>query len=428
MCVNVRPFLALALVLAACGAPSQPTPTPTATPKPTAQATGTHGCGQELPTPTEAPSPGCTQTPSPAVSATPNATPTSTPAGTASGELRLAFKVYVDGFDALTFAGNAGDGTNRLFALEQVGRIRIIGADGAVVEQPFLDITDRIAAGGERGLLGLAFHPDYAANGRFYVDYTDLNGDTVVSEFTRTSDTTADPASERVIFTVDQPFANHNGGMVAFGPDGQLYVGMGDGGSGGDPNGNGQNDATLLGKLVRVDVDATGEAAEPQIWDKGLRNPWRFSFDRATGDLWIGDVGQGAQEEIDAEPAGSGGRNYGWNIMEGLACFATTNCDRTGLTLPVATYGHGGGDCTVVGGYVYRGSAMPSLVGEYLYADYCSGNVWALDAAAALAGEGPAPHRVGNVGRGVSSFVEDEAGELYLASQGGRIISISLAP
>jgi glucose/arabinose dehydrogenase len=425
MWVNVRPLFAVALVLAACAAPNQPTPTPTAT----ARATGSPGCGPDLPapTPTDAPSPGCTQTPPPA-STSPAATSSATPNASLSGELNLAFKVYVEGFDALTFAGNAGDGTNRLFALEQVGRIRIVAADGTVAAQPFLDVTDRIASGGERGLLGLAFHPDYAANGRFYVDYTDLNGDTVVSEFTRTGDTTADPASERVIFTVDQPFANHNGGMLAFGPDGALYVGMGDGGSGGDPNGNGQNDATLLGKLVRVDVDASGDAGQPGIWDKGLRNPWRFSFDRATGDLWIGDVGQALHEEIDAEPAASGGRNYGWNIMEGNACFATTDCDRTGLTLPVATYDHGTENCSVTGGYVYRGSAMPELVGQYLYADYCSGNVWALDAAAALAGAGPAPQRVGNVGTGITSFGEDEAGELYLVSKGGRIISISRAP
>jgi glucose/arabinose dehydrogenase len=412
MCVNVRPLFAIAIVLAGCAAPTQPTPTPTATPNPTATtgATAQATASPASPTPTS-----------------PGATSPATPSGTGSGALRLAFKVYVDGFDALTFAGNAGDGSNRLFALEQVGRIRIVGADGTV-EQPFLDISERIASGGERGLLGLAFHPDYPANGRFYVDYTDRNGDTVVSEFTRTSDTTADPGSERVIFTVDQPFPNHNGGMVAFGTDGRLYVGMGDGGSGGDPNGNGQNDATLLGKIVRVDVDATGDAAQPEVWDKGLRNPWRFSFDRVTGDLWIGDVGQGLHEEIDVEPAGSGGRNYGWNIMEGNACFATADCDRSGLTLPVAAYDHGSENCSVTGGYVYRGSALPALVGQYLYTDFCSGNVWALDAAAALAGEGPAPQRVGNVGRGISSFGEDEAGELYMTSQGGRIISISLAP
>jgi glucose/arabinose dehydrogenase len=329
----------------------------------------------------------------------------------------------------LTFAGNAGDASNRLFALEQVGRIRIVGTDGTVAELPFLDITDRIASGGERGLLGLAFHPDYPANGRFYVDYTDRNGDTVVSEFTRSSDTTADPASEKVIFTVDQPFANHNGGMVAFGPDGAMYVGMGDGGSGGDPNGNGQNDDTLLGKLVRVEFGADGEPGPPTIWDKGLRNPWRFSFDRQTGDLWIGDVGQGQHEEIDAEPAGQGGHNYGWNIMEGAACFLPpTGCDKTGLTMPVATYDHGGENCTVIGGYVYRGTALPALAGRYLYADYCSGNVWMLDAAPAMAGEDPHPMRVGNAGTGISSFIEDEAGELSLATQGGRIISIGLAP
>ena len=350
------------------------------------------------------------------------------PSASAPGELALAFAVHADGFQALTFATNAGDGSDRLFAVEQIGRIMILGADGVALEQPFLDIRERIAAGGERGLLGLAFHPDYARNGRFFVDYTDVNGDTVVSEFQRTSDATADPTSEQIVFTVDQPFANHNGGMVAFGSDGALYVGMGDGGSGGDPNGNGQNDDTLLGKIVRVQFDGNGQPGEPAIWDKGMRNPWRFSFDRQTGDLWIGDVGQGLHEEIDAEPAGSGGRNYGWNIMEGNACFLVADCDRTGLTLPVATYDHGAINCTVIGGYVYRGAAMPALVGKYLYADYCSGYVWLLDAAAALAGGDADVQRVGNAGTGVAGFAEDEAGELYLVTQGGRILSISLAP
>jgi glucose/arabinose dehydrogenase len=250
-----------------------------------------------------------------------------------------------------------------------------------------------------------------------------------VSRYTRTSDTTADPASEKVIFTVDQPFPNHNGGMVAFGPDGALYVGMGDGGSGGDPNGNGQNDKTLLGKILRVQFDAKGEAGQPEIWDKGMRNPWRFSFDSQTGDLWIGDVGQGLHEEIDAEPAGQAHRNYGWNIMEGAACFTPpTGCDETGLTMPVVTYDHGSDNCTVIGGYVYHGTALPALAGKYLYADYCSGVVWVLDAAAALAGDDPDATRVGNAGTGVSSFVQTEAGELYLATQGGRILSINLAP
>jgi len=330
---------------------------------------------------------------------------------------------------ALTFATPAGDGTGRLFAVEQIGTIRIVNPDKSIAATPFLDIRTRIAAGGERGLLGLAFDPHYADNGLLYVNYTDLDGNTVVSSFERTSDTTADPASEKVIFTVDQPFPNHNGGMVAFGPDGALYVGMGDGGSGGDPNGNGQNDDTLLGKMVRVEFDTDGKPGQPEIWDKGFRNPWRFSFDRETGDLWIGDVGQGLHEEIDAEPAGQGGKNYGWNIMEGTACFLpSTGCDETGLTMPVATYDHGTDNCTVIGGYVYRGTAQPALLGKYLYADYCSGNVWMLDAAAALAGENSHPTRVGNAGTGISSFVQDEAGELYLATQGGRIISIAVAP
>ena len=200
--------------------------------------------------------------------------------------------------------------------LEQVGRFASsIRRHGGPTAVPRYQDAHRLCD--ERGLLGLAFDPQYTDNGYFYVDYTDLDGNTVVSRFTRTGDTTADPASEKVIFTVDQPFPNHNGGMVAFGPDGAMYVGMGDGGSGGDPNGNGQNDDTLLGKIVRVPFDANGEPGQPEIWDKGLRNPWRFSFDSRTGDLWIGDVGQGLHEEIDAEPAGQGHRNYGWNIMEG---------------------------------------------------------------------------------------------------------------
>jgi glucose/arabinose dehydrogenase len=426
----VRRFVALALlIVAACASPAQPSPSPQPTGQPTAQATATRqpssGCGgEESPAPTSASSPGCTITPVPAT-----ATPPATASAAASGDSHLAFALYADELQALTFATNSGDGSNRLFAVEQVGTIRIVNPDASVVEQPFLDIRTRIAAGGERGLLGLAFDPHYADNGLLYVDYTDLDGNTVVSSFQRSSDTTADPASEKVIFRVDQPFPNHNGGMVAFGPDGALYVGMGDGGSGGDPNGNGQNDNTLLGKIVRVEFGADGQPGQPEVWDKGLRNPWRFSFDRVTGDLWIGDVGQGLHEEIDAEPAGQGGRNYGWNIMEGAACFLPpSGCDQNGLTLPVATYDHGTSNCTVIGGYVYRGTAQPALLGKYLYADYCSGTVWMLDAAAAIAGQDSQPTRVGNAGTGISSFVEDEAGELYLATQGGRIVSISVAP
>ena len=409
----MRLFVALALIVvfAACASPTQPTPSPQRTAQSTTQAIAS-----------SQPSSAGTLVPA-------AASPTGTPAGTASGEIRLAFGLYVDRLQALTFATNAGDGSNRLFALEQVGTIRVIGPDASVAEQPFLDIRTRISCCDERGLLGLAFDPHYTDNGYFYVDYTDVGGNTVVSRFTRTSDTTADPASEKVIFTVDQPFPNHNGGMVAFGPDGALYVGLGDGGSGGDPNGNGQNDDTLLGKIVRVQFDANGESGQPAIWDKGLRNPWRFSFDIATGDLWIGDVGQALHEEIDAEPAGQGGKNYGWNIMEGAACFQPpTGCDKTGLTMPVATYDHGSDNCTVIGGYVYHGAALPALAGKYIYADYCSGNVWVLDAAAALAGGDPNATRVGNAGTGISSFVETEAGELYLATQGGRVLTITLAP
>jgi glucose/arabinose dehydrogenase len=325
----------------------------------------------------------------------------------------------------LTFVTNAGDGSGLLYAVEQAGTIRILTTDGTVQPAPFLDITERIASGGERGLLGLAFHPEYAENGRFFVDYTDTIGNTVVSEFLRATATSADPGSERILFTVEQPFANHNGGMVAFGPDGALYIGMGDGGSGGDPQGNGQNPDTLLAKMLRLDVDAApGASSEPAIWDSGLRNPWRFSFDRQTGDLFIGDVGQGAWEEVDAEPAGAGGRNYGWNIMEGTHCYNADTCDETGLTMPVATYAHSAG-CSVTGGYVYRGQAMPSLVGTYLYSDYCSGTVWGIDAATAIAGGEVRPVKLASVGLPVSAFGQDEAGELYIVDHSGRIVTIN---
>ncbi|HEY6058635.1 MAG TPA: PQQ-dependent sugar dehydrogenase, partial [Candidatus Limnocylindrales bacterium] len=251
--------------------------------------------------------------------------------------LRLTLEPVVNGLQSPIGIVNAGDGSGRLFVIEQAGRIRVV-RDGALVDEPFLDIADRVASGGERGLLGLAFHPSFPSDPRLFVDYTDRDGNTVVSSFTVSGGATerADPASERVLLHVDQPFPNHNGGDVVFGPDGFLYITLGDGGSGGDPQGNGQRKDTLLGKILRIDVNATTGSrpyaippdnpfadggGEPEIWAYGLRNPWRISFDRATGDLWIGDVGQGAWEEIDRERAGSpGGSNYGWNVMEGNHC------------------------------------------------------------------------------------------------------------
>jgi glucose/arabinose dehydrogenase len=278
---------------------------------------------------------------------------------------------------------------SRLFILEQGGRIRVL-RDGVLLERPFLDLAGRLSTGGERGLLGLAFHPGYAQNRRFFINYTDPAGNTVIAELRASSDPDlADAASERALLRVDQPFANHNGGGLAFGPDGKLYVGLGDGGSGGDPLGNGQDLDTLLGKLLRLDVDAATPYAVPpdnplagrpgargEIWAYGLRNPWRFAFDSATGDLYIGDVGQNRREEIDVGLASRrGGENYGWNITEGALCFSpSSNCDTRGLTPPVLDYAHDQG-CSVTGGVVYRGCRMPGWQGQYFYGDYCTGFV-----------------------------------------------------
>jgi len=324
---------------------------------------------------------------------------------------------------------HAGD--DRLFVVEQRGTVRVV-LGGQLQEAPFLDITDRVRSGGERGLLGLAFPPDFADSGRFYVYYTDLNGDSVLSRFSTAGDA-ADPSSERVLLTQVQPYGNHNGGQLAFGPDGYLYLGLGDGGSGGDPQGNGQRLDTLLGKLLRLDVSGEGavapednpfvgqEDARPEVWAYGLRNPWRFSFDRETGDLYVADVGQNAYEEVNLQPAGtSGGENYGWNVMEADECFQPrTGCDTEGLVLPIISYPHGREwGSSISGGYVYRGSALPDLQGAYVFADYVSGRVWRAD----REGDGWQVTLLLDTGFNVSTFGEDASGELYLADhQGGAI-------
>ncbi|HLY35323.1 MAG TPA: PQQ-dependent sugar dehydrogenase, partial [Candidatus Limnocylindria bacterium] len=289
--------------------------------------------------------------------------------------------------------------------------------------------------GGERGLLGLAFHPGFPDPPRIFVDYTrQPDGATVISELQATAGR-ADPASERILLVIPQPYANHNGGQLAFGPDGGLYIGMGDGGSGGDPHGNGQNTHALLGKILRIDVDgphAPGKAyaipddnpfapdgarpgaGAPEVWAYGLRNPWRFSFDPANGDLYIGDVGQSAWEEIDRQPGGSqAGQNYGWNVMEGMHCYAD-GCDPRPYVKPIAEYGHDQG-CAVTGGYVYRGGAQPSLDGAYLFGDYCSGTVFTLQ----LNGGAISVKAILSTGKQISSFGVGEDGELYLADLGG---------
>lgn len=340
----------------------------------------------------------------------------------------VTFTPVVSGIVAPTAITHADDGSGRLFIVEQGGTIRIV-RNGSLLAAPFLDISARLLSGGERGLLGLAFPPNFSAKGYFYVNYTRApDGATVVSRFFVSPDPDLALATgEEVLLEVAQPFANHNGGQLAFGPDGFLYVGLGDGGSAGDPQGNGQNLAALLGKLLRLDVEAGiapyrippdnpfvgNPGARAEIWASGLRNPWRFSFDRLTGDLFLADVGQDAWEEINFQPAAaSGGANYGWNIFEGPNCFnPPAGCVApAAYSAPVAFYGHDLG-CSVTGGFVYRGAGIPALQGAYLYADFCSGRLWSLRRAAASWEVALLAETAFNI----STFGEDEAGELYLA-------------
>ena len=316
---------------------------------------------------------------------------------------------------------HAGDGSGRLFVVEQKGVVQIL-RNGAISASPFLNITSVVTSGGEQGLLGLAFPPNYAARNSFYVNYTDRTGigNTVVARFGLSSNADrADPATRTELLTITQPFSNHNGGQLAFGPDGLLYIGSGDGGSGGDPLGNGQSLTTLLGKLLRIDVLGgvnpyaipAGNPFGNEILGYGLRNPWRFSFDRVTGDLYLADVGQNTVEEINFQTAGGGaGTNYGWNVMEGSSCFANPSCSSAGLTLPVAEYLHGSSDCSVTGGYVYRGS-NPALRGIYFYGDFCSGRIWGLRRNGAVWES----QLLSDTTLSISTFGEDEAGELYVA-------------
>lgn len=319
------------------------------------------------------------------------------------------------------------DGSGRLFVIEKVGRIRIF-QDGQLLEQPFLDIHERVgSSGNEQGLLGLAFHPQYAQNGRFFVNYTDTRGDTVIARYQVSSDpNVADPNSEVQLLGIDQPFPNHNGGVLAFGPDGYLYAGLGDGGSAGDPFGNAQKKDVLLGKILRLDVDSAEPYAVPsdnpfgnEVWAYGLRNPWRFSFDKATGDLYIGDVGQGAWEEIDYLPAGSpGGTNFGWDLREGAHDYEGSASSE--LTEPIAEYSHQEGGCSVTGGFVYRGS-MPEWNGIYLYGDYCTGFIWGL----IQIDGGWQKQQLFRMADTITSFGQDSAGELYLLSDSGKIYRLA---
>lgn len=337
--------------------------------------------------------------------------------------------VVTQGLVQPVFIGHAGDHSHRLFILEQPGRIRIL-QNGALQPPAFLDISDRVNSGGEMGLLGLAFHPRFAKTGRFFVNYTRKpDGATVVAEFRVSPNPDRALHHEKPLVMVPQPYSNHNGGMLAFGPDGYLYIATGDGGAGGDPGNRGQSPDTLLGKILRIDVDRgdpygippdnpfAGQESGREIFALGFRNPWRFSFDRQTGRLWAADVGQNRWEEIDVVEAGN---NYGWRVMEGAHCFQPSRgCAMAGLTLPVAEYRNQSPHCAVTGGYVYRGKRLEFLRGTYVFGDYCSGRIMGL-----IDGQ---PHVLLASGLRISSFGEDEAGELYVVDHGGGIYRITPA-
>ncbi len=330
--------------------------------------------------------------------------------------------------------------TARLFIVEQGGRVRIFDVPGGTQRATsFLDLSGLVLSGGERGLLGMAFDPDYATNRRFYVYYTDANGDLVIARYLRdaANPDLADPSSATVLLKISHPnFSNHNGGMLAFGPDNCLYAGPGDGGSGGDPNNNAQNLNQRLGKILRLDPTTGGPCAnvianpfaggggDLLVWSLGLRNPWRFSFDRQTGDLYIADVGQNAREEVNVSPAPNAGRglNYGWRLTEGFACFnPSSNCDPGGLTPPILDYPHASGACSVTGGYVYRGAAIPSLRGTYFYADFCAGFVRSFRFQNGQATEQTEWPLLNPPGKFITSFGEDAQGELYIMTSGGGL-------
>lgn len=355
--------------------------------------------------------------------------------------VKAALSPVAAGFDNPILVTNAGDGSRRLFVVEQTGYVRNLATGAAGT--PFLDIHTRTTLDGERGLLGLAFHPSFETNGKLYVDYTRASdGATVIDEYrvTTNPNNVDESATRRQILTISQPYPNHNGGGIAFGADGYLYIGMGDGGDGGDPQDRAQDLNSPLGKMLRIDVNGTSTgkqyripATNPyvglpgldEIWSLGLRNPWRWSFDRLTGDLWVADVGQEKWEEIDRSTKASGGGrglNYGWDDMEGRHCYEPLNgCLQAGRTLPIAEHGHvvdGDDNCSITGGYVYRGTRYPLLAGGYFYADFCSGRIWTIGATAASPATG---RELLNTNLSIVSFGESEAGELYVVARDGSI-------
>jgi glucose/arabinose dehydrogenase len=416
--------LLICLIFSACG-PSKNSFTASVPTNYLAAQTAVDAAPSQLPAPTEIYLPSISNSAAPTVTPLP---PTQTPPPAAAAWTQVA--AGLPDSDGIV---SAGDGSGRLFVVIRPGLIRVIQG-GQVLAVPFLDIRNRVlSSSSERGLIGLTFHPNYKSNGYFYVNYIDLNGNTVIARFTVSADAAqADPASETDLLHVQQPYPNHNGGSLAFGPDGYLFFGLGDGGSQGDPNGNAQNLNTLLGKILRIDVDHGSPYAIPagnpyaaggglpEIWAYGLRNPWKFSFDSANGTLFIGDVGQDKYEEIDLIPAGGqGGLNFGWNYREGLHAYKGNPPAGLVLTDPIAEYDHSQG-CAVIGGPVYRGSALPGWQGTYLYGDYCSGKIWGLR----QDGGQWQSSLLFSTAYAITSFGTDEQSEIYLTDQKGVVAKL----
>jgi len=359
-------------------------------------------------------------------------------AATAVQQPQLAVEEVAHGLENPVYL-TAPAGDARLFVVEQPGRIRIV-ENGSLLPKPFLDLTRKVGFGGERGLLSVAFHPQYRSNGFLFVNYTDKNGDTRIERYTVSpaDKNSADPASAKLILKIDQPYSNHNGGLNLFGPDGMLYIGMGDGGSQGDPHGNGQNRNALLGKLLRINVDRGDPYAVPdgnpyakgggkgEIWALGLRNPWRFAFDKGPGLLYIADVGQDKYEEMNIVSSATAGVNYGWNVMDGPDCFRNSGCNKAAFQAPSFVYDHSDGNCSIIGGFVYRGRKIPEIAGEYFYSDWCHSWVRSFPVNNGRVGQ-RRQWFSGGLGN-IVSFGEDAQGELYICSSNGRVYRIIKGP
>ncbi|MFN8519675.1 MAG: PQQ-dependent sugar dehydrogenase [Chloroflexota bacterium] len=430
---------------------SSPAPSASVPPSPTATATPTQTPVSQPPATAVPPTQAPTEVPATEVPATesPTIEPTATPRRTSSpkpsafkaSKVKLSLEPFVDvGADAQpVYLTGDGTGEGRLYLVQRAGLIRILNAKGKVTGT-LLDLRGRVGTDGERGLHAVALHPKFAKNGKFYVNYNTPAGNTRIVEYRqRKPGQEVGAGSGTVLMDFSRPEWNHNGGWLGFGPDGYLYIASGDGGGNapGDPFGNGQDRSDLFGSILRIDVDKGSPYAIPkdnpfrkgggrkELWNYGLRNPWRASFDRLTGDLWIGDVGQSDTEEIDIQKEGKGGLNFGWSIMEGSDCHRKANCSTKGLTMPVTEYAHGAKGCSVTGGYVYRGTESPALYGAYLFTDYCSGIIWGIDASKAKAGAKLQPKKLlRKKGSAFVSFGEDDDGELYLVSIGGGVYHI----